>query len=109
MIEGICAATGVKDGPVEMPDKDGTTKIVRKCNLQGKIEGMAEAGLLTRKHAEILHEHRFLGNEAVHELQRPSREELKLAVEVVEHTFDNLYELPDKADQLRWKRKARPK
>jgi len=109
MIEGICAASKVKDGPVEVPDKGGTTKIVRKSDLRGKIEGMAEAGLLTTKHAETLHEHRFLGNEAVHELQRPSPEELELAIEIVEHTLDNLYELPNKAEQLRCQRKARPK
>jgi hypothetical protein len=29
--------------------------------------------------AEILHEHRFLGNKAVHELSQPSIEELKFS------------------------------
>lgn len=109
IIEGICAANKIEDGPVEARDKDGTRKTVRKSNLQGKIEGMAETGLLTRKHAKVLHQLRFLGNEAVHELQKPSSKEVELAIEIVEHTLDNVYGLSDKEEELEWERKARTK
>ena len=37
----------------------------------------------------------------MHELARPSAEELKSAVEIVEHVLEQLYELPEKAEELR--------
>jgi hypothetical protein len=49
----------------------------------------------------VLHEHRYLGNEAVHELARPTEEVLQLAIEIVEHMFESLYEIPEKAEDLR--------
>ena len=75
----------------------------------GKIEGLHEKGLLTRQHSEILHEHRFLGNDAVHDLKQPTQDELKLAIQIVEHTLENLYELKDKADEWRSKKKVNRK
>jgi len=100
-IEGLCADNQVSDGPVEISGADGAVEIKRKDNLEGKISGLAEKGFLTRKNAELLHEHRYIGNIAVHKLSRPSDSELKIAIEIVEHMFDSLYEIPEKAEALR--------
>ena len=104
IIEGLCADKKVKNGHVTVTNSDGSTKTVRKRNLMGKIEGLHEKGLLTRQHSEILHEHRFLGNDAVHDLKQPTQDELKLAIQIVEHTLENLYELKNKADEWRSKK-----
>lgn len=101
MVEGICANQGIIDGPVETLKNDGTTITKRRENLQGKISGLHEKGILTQKSSEILHEHRFLGNDAVHELHQPSSEELTLAIEIIEHTIESLYEIPHKALSLK--------
>jgi hypothetical protein len=37
-------------------------------------------------------------------LSTPTKEELSLALEILEHVFDTLYEIPEKAIQLRHKR-----
>lgn len=103
-IEGLCAANGVADGPVEVKKPDGTVELKRKDNLEGKIGGLSEKGILTKKNAEILHEHRYIGNDAVHELSRPSDSDLKIAIEIVEHLFESLYEIPEKAEALRMNR-----
>jgi hypothetical protein len=79
LVEGICADQKVSDGPIEKPAKGGGTKIVRAKDLEGKLAGLCEKGMLTKPHAETLHAHRYLGNEAVHELAQPSYNELKLA------------------------------
>lgn len=100
LVEGICAQQGIVDGPVEIPAKGGGTQIVRRDNLEGQIAGLQEKGLLTQSSAHTLHEHRYLGNSAVHELARPSSDELQLAVEIVEHVLEQLYELPEKAAEL---------
>lgn len=108
-IEGICAAQGVTDGPIEITKADGILEKKRKDNLEGKISGLYEKGVLTKKSADILHEHRYMGNNAVHELSRPSEEDLRLAIEIVEHTLASLYEIPEKADTLRANRAKRGK
>lgn len=100
LVEGVCAQQGIADGPVELPAKGGGTQVVRRDNLEGRIAGLQEKGLLTQSSAQTLHEHRYLGNSAVHELARPFSDELKLAIEIVEHVLEQLYELPEKAAEL---------
>jgi hypothetical protein len=107
-IEGICNSEGIIDGPVNVMRK-GTSVIQRKKDLQGKISGLNEKGLLTKRHSEILHEHRLLGNEALHFLDSPTKDELNLAIEIVEHTLDNIYELSGKANDLRYEKQKRAK
>lgn len=108
-IEGLCAATGVSDGPVEVSKSDGTVEIKRRNNLEGKISGLFENGLLTKQNAELLHEHRYIGNEAIHELSRPSDSDLKIAIEIVEHMLESIYEIPQKAEALKIARTKKAK
>ena len=54
---------------------------------------------------DILHEHRFLCNEAIHELKTPSKEDLRLAIEIVENVFETLYGIPKKGMKLKKNRK----
>ena len=108
-IEGLCAENGVTDGPVKVTKIDGTIEVKRKDNLEGKISGLCEKGILTERSADILHEHRYLGNSAVHELSRPAENDLRLAIEIVEHVLESLYEIPEKADVLRANRAKKKK
>jgi Domain of unknown function (DUF4145) len=108
LLEGLCAELKIKDGPKEF-EKNGKTEIKRFSNLEGKFSGLHEKNFLTKQHSDALHEHRYLGNQAVHELAQPSRDELKLAIEIIEHTFESVYEIPEKADDLRRKRAKRNK
>lgn len=101
IVEGVCAQQGVVDGPVQVPAKGGATQIKKLSNLEGRIAGLQEKGLLTQSSAQTLHEHRYLGNDAVHELARPSEDELRLAIEIIEHTLEQLYELPEKSEELK--------
>lgn len=101
IVEGICIDHGVMDGPVEQILKDGSKKIVRKDDLRGRISGLREKELLSQTSSDILHAHRYLGNDAMHQLASPSTDELRLAIEIVEHTLEQLYELPEKAEELK--------
>ncbi|MUU78462.1 DUF4145 domain-containing protein [Winogradskyella endarachnes] len=104
LVEGLCQENGITGGNVEIIKKDGSKDKKLRTNLQGKINGLHESGKLTAQYADILHEHRFLGNEAVHELSLPSKEDLNLAIEIVENVFDTLYEIPSKGMKLKSKR-----
>jgi hypothetical protein len=61
---------------------------------------MVEKGFLTEANAETLHQLRWLGNDAIHQLARPSVKELKLAIEIIEHTLEQIYEIPEKGKAL---------
>ncbi|EPT8338435.1 DUF4145 domain-containing protein [Enterobacter hormaechei] len=106
LIEGLCAELKIKDGPVERTEK-GVTKIVRARNLEGKIAGLKEKGILTAAGAVFLNEHRFMGNEAVHSLRKPSREDISLAFDLIEHCFETIFVMPAKASELEESRKRR--
>lgn len=109
IIEGICLDKGVTKG--EVPDlKKGGTKI--STNLDGKIEGLFKGGHLTKGNSEILHNLRFIGNEALHELTPPTKQELDLAIDIIQLTLGSLYEIESKAKHLKSRmaiRKSKPK
>jgi hypothetical protein len=110
IIESICKQESVLDGPVEKTLKDRKTKkVVRTKDLMGKINGLQEKGIIIKKHAEILHEHRYLGNNALHSLEAPSKTTLNTAIEIIEHVLDSLYEIDRKAGELIWTRQLNEK
>ena len=104
IVEGICLDKNIKDGEISYTDKEGNQKTKRDKNLQGKIQGLVEKHILTKDNAQSLDEHRILGNEALHELSLPSQEELSLAIRIIEHFLDNIYEIPEKTNELKKRR-----
>jgi hypothetical protein len=92
VIEGVCKERGVSDGHVT--SKCGKT---RRNSLEGKINGLAEKNFISTQQAETLHQIRFLGNDAAHELDQPSSENVNLALDIVEHLLEQVYEQPEKA------------
>jgi Domain of unknown function (DUF4145) len=106
IVEGICADKKIEKGPVEV-DVKGVKTIKQMKNLDGKISGLREKGFLTEPNARVLHTHRYLGNEALHDLQMPSVDELRLAIDIIEHVLVGLYTIEDKAHEIEWRRKQR--
>lgn len=100
ILEGICMDKQVTEGTYT----NLKGKVVTSKDLMGKIHGLAEKGYLTTTQAEFLHELRFLGNAAVHELAIPEIHELRMAIDIIEHVLENLYEIHQKARRLRLKR-----
>ncbi|HET6407254.1 MAG TPA: DUF4145 domain-containing protein [Chthoniobacteraceae bacterium] len=99
LIEGVCADRGVKDGPVTTPKG-----IRRKTTLEGKISGLREAGFISAGEEEALHEHRFLGNSAVHELHLPKLKELSVAIDLAEQFLSGAYDRPQMTKELKTSR-----
>ena len=81
LIEGICA------------DKN-----VSGANLNQKINNLTS--LLPPNIVDSLHSFRFMGNKTAHELNAPDKEDLRLAIEVIEDLLNFLYELDYKAKLL---------
>lgn len=99
IVEGICAEKEIKGGLVE-ENSNGNLKSNFKNDLRGKIAGLKQNALITQSSFDLLNELRFIGNEAIHELERPSKEELSIAIGIIEHTLEHLYEQPKIAEKL---------
>lgn len=103
LVEGMCSQLKIIDGPVIGDNQ----QVERKKDLRGKIFGLHEKGYLTKGGANFLHEHRFMGNDAIHQLRKPSREELTIALDILEHCLDEVFVIPAKANELAQSRKKR--
>jgi hypothetical protein len=75
--------------------------------LAGKIGELVVKGVLLKRDADYLHQHRFLGNEAVHEMEAPPAEESAIALEILEHLLTTIYVIPRLDRTLRKLRIAR--
>lgn len=76
-------------------------------DLKRKIDELVTAGLLALKQAEHLHEERYLGNDAIHQMSIPSRKDLEDGLRIVENLLQTIYVLPQHAAGLRRSREAR--
>jgi hypothetical protein len=76
-------------------------------NLKSKIDGLVTNGVFLGRNADYLHQHRFLGNEAVHEFTAPPMGEFEIALKILEHLLTTIYVVPGLDKQLRKLRTAR--
>jgi hypothetical protein len=93
LIEGVCIDQKVKDGPkldaAGKPASDKKGKPIRPNTLEGKINGLAEQGFISPRQSTYLHEIRFLGNDAAHQLDIPTAKIVAHAIDIVEHLLNN--------------------
>ena len=68
--------------------------------LEKRIDGLVTKGIVTQAGADILHNLRFMGNNAAHEIKAHSIEELTTAWGVVEHLLQGVYIIPKQAAKL---------
>lgn len=100
VVEAICADRNIINGPKELSDPSSPTV----NNLQGKINGLAKRSILTPAHADFLHQHRFMGNDSVHELVCPEEKDLVAAIDIINHTLDGLYRISRVGEDLKARR-----
>lgn len=105
LVEGICAQQGVTDGPSRDWStgefrRNGSGQVIRGDSLGCLIEGLAERRILTDRQATALHQHRYLGNEALHELKAPEKPTLEKAINIIETIMETLYNIQAQADEL---------
>jgi len=77
---------------------------INERNLEKKIDELAKRNLLTKAQAELLHEERYLGNAALHELATPSAQDIEDGLQIVEGLINTIYVLPSKAKRLKERR-----
>jgi hypothetical protein len=113
IIEGVCTDQKIKNGPKfnasghALSDKRGNP--VRAKDLEGRINGLGEQGFISLKQANHLHQIRFLGNDAAHQLDIPTAKIVGHAIDIIEHLLDQVYEQPEKAKALEDRKRPRKK
>lgn len=75
-------------------------KAIPGRNLELRIDGLNSTGLITSAAAAILHNLRFMGNAAAHEMKAHSIQEISTALDIVEILLQNVYVLPKLAEVL---------
>jgi hypothetical protein len=109
VIEGVCRDKGIEKG--RLKDKNGdfvknkNGDIVESDALVGRINGLEEKGLVTGEQAKVLHEIRFLGNDAAHELDQPRADIVATALDIVDHILEQVYAQPSKGKELAARKK----
>jgi uncharacterized protein DUF4145 len=98
LMEGLSVLTGIGIRAI-------VETVCREKNSPGgvlaaQIGGLVTLNLITQTEAEILHDLRFMGNKAAHEVKSHSTQELNLAFDVVEHLLKAVYILPEQAKRL---------
>jgi hypothetical protein len=69
-------------------------------NLELKINDLHERSLVTKEGVETLHKIRLLGNRAAHRALAHSKDQLLLALEVIEHILIGTYIIPERAKAI---------
>jgi len=94
LLEGICVDKGITDEDA--------------WGFEPKLAKLKDRKLLPPHIVDCLHSFKFIGDSAAHRLEAPSKEELGLAIDVIEDLLNFLYELEyslaSKAKQLAEKR-----
>lgn len=90
LLEGVCNDRGINKGPTQ----DGK----ERSTLEGKINGLIS--LVPESIVRNLHGIRIFGNQAAHELDPPTKEELELSISVMEDILNVVYDLDYKAGRL---------
>ena len=69
-------------------------------DLRQRIDGLASTGHLSVRQAKTLHDLRFLGNYAAHEIGKPQPGELLAAMEIAESMLKSIYVVPQLAKRV---------
>jgi hypothetical protein len=75
-------------------------KLASGNDLARKIDGLLKMNLIAQTEADILHNLRFMGNKAAHEVKAHTQEELNMAFDVAEHLLKTVYLLPEQTKRL---------
>jgi hypothetical protein len=84
---GILAGLGLR-GTIEAICNE---RSIAGKNLEVRISKLASQGLISQKDAERLHAIRFLGNDAAHDIKKPTDRQIAIALRIIEHLIVTVY------------------
>lgn len=100
IVECICKDKNILKGRKEYSNDPKSSKKEVK-DLEGKIFGLFHAGYISKMQIDDLHELRFLGNTAIHEIEKPLRQQIELGLDLIETMIKSIYVSTKKGESLR--------
>lgn len=107
VVESIYSETcnAYRDGALTLAGIGFRATIEAICNdqnifgkeLSTRINSLASKGLISKKDSVRLHSIRFMGNDAAHDIKKPSAKSLNAALIIVEHLLTTVYILDKEA------------
>lgn len=70
-------------------------------NLEAKINWLFNEGYLNSMSKDALHKLRFMGNEALHNVETPTESEMKIAIDILELALASIFKIPVDSDGLK--------
>lgn len=83
IVEAICTEEGI----------EGKT-------LETKINNLCKKGVITKNDRDRLHTIRFMGNDSVHSVKEPNKDQLLLVLDIIHNMLNNLYILTRKSRDI---------
>ncbi|MFA6102822.1 MAG: DUF4145 domain-containing protein [Victivallaceae bacterium] len=81
--------------------KDSKEKVIERPSIEAKINHLEKHKIITPTQKESLHELRFLGNTALHQLDKPHKNLLAKALNIIEAVLNNIYIIPLEGEELK--------
>lgn len=69
-------------------------------SLETKINNLCKKGIITHNDRDRLHSIRFMGNDSVHSVKEPTKEQLLLVLAIIHNMLNNLYILEAKVRDI---------
>jgi uncharacterized protein DUF4145 len=69
-------------------------------DLYNKINDLKEKSIVTNEGVDTLHKLRVLGNDAAHEVKEHNKQQLSVAIQIIEHMLDGTYIIPHKVAEV---------
>ena len=100
------AVTAVRAGALTLAGLGLRGTIEAVCNdkkitgtsLEKRITKMANMGIISKSDADRLHAIRFLGNDAAHDIKKPDKDQISVALKIINHLIQSVYILQIEAE-----------
>jgi len=73
-------------------------KQIKGSTLESRITKMATTGVISKSDADRLHAIRFLGNDAAHDIKKPDKDQISVALKIINHLIQSVYILKIEAE-----------
>ena len=68
--------------------------------LETKINNLCKKNIITKNDRDRLHSIRFMGNDSVHSIKKPDKQQIRLVLDIIHNMLNGLYVLTDKCNDI---------
>ena len=73
---------------------------IKGKSLETKINNLHRRDIITKNDRDRLHSIRFMGNDSVHAIKSPDKQQIRLVLDIIHNMLNGLYVLTDKCRQI---------